>query len=94
MALAATCFDTYDCVRFTRMAKLTLSVNARVVERAKRYAQAQGTSVSGLVEKMLDLAATASGEPGEAPAVLAKLRGSLKRGSVRDYQRYLERKYR
>lgn len=76
------------------MAKLTLSVNARVVERAKRYAQAQGTSVSGLVEKMLDLAATPSDHQGEVPAVLAKLRGSLKRGSVRDYQRNLERKYR
>lgn len=76
------------------MAKLTLSVDQRVIARAKGYARAQGTSVSSLVEKMLELAATPSGQPGETPAVLEKLRGSLKRGSARDYHRYLERKYR
>lgn len=76
------------------MTKLTLSVDERVVVRAKRYARAQGTSVSRLVEKMLDLAAAPQAPSGDAPVVLARLRGSLKRGSVRDYQRYLERKYR
>jgi hypothetical protein len=76
------------------MAKLTLSVDERVVARAKAYARTQGTTVSGLVEKMLELAATPSGRPGEAPPVLEKLRGSLSRGSARDYHRYLERKYR
>ena len=76
------------------MSKLTLSVDEHVVERAKAYARAQGTSVSGLVEKMLDLAATASAGADATPAVLARLRGSLKRGSARDYHRYLERKYR
>jgi hypothetical protein len=76
------------------MAKLTLSVNERVVERAKRYAKAQGTSVSGLVERMLDLAAAPREQRGETPRVLAKLRGSLKRGSVSEYRKYLEEKYR
>lgn len=76
------------------MAKLTLSVDEGVVERAKAYAREQGTSVSGLVEKLLELAATPSAQPGRAPAVLTKLRGSLKRGSAADYHRYLERKYR
>jgi hypothetical protein len=76
------------------MAKLTLSVDAAVVERAKAYAQGQGISVSGLVEKMLDLAARPTGKTGGAPAVLSKLRGSLKRGTPADYHRYLERKYR
>jgi len=76
------------------MAKLTLSVDERVVERAKAYAREQGTSVSGLVEKLLELAAAPAGRPGDAPAVLARLRGSLKRGSGSDYHRYLERKYR
>jgi hypothetical protein len=75
------------------MAKLTLSVDERVVERAKRYARSQGTSVSGLVEKMLDLAAAPRERSGETPVVLARLRGSLKRGSVRDHRRYLEQKY-
>ncbi len=77
------------------MHKLTLSVDAAVVERAKRYAEANETSVSRLVETMLDLIATPASVSGRAPApVLARLRGSLKRGSVRDYRRHLEQKYR
>jgi len=46
------------------MPKLTLSVDAEVVARAKRYARAQGTSVSGLVEKLLGLAAPDEQPPG------------------------------
>lgn len=76
------------------MTKLTLSVDERVVARAKRYARAQGTSVSQLVEKMLDLAAAQSERATGAPPVLSKLRGSMPRGTIRDYQRYLEQKYR
>lgn len=76
------------------MQKLTLSVDARVVARAKRYARAQGTSVSRLVEKMLDLAATPGSRAADVPPVLARLRGSLKGADTADYRRYLERKYR
>ena len=75
------------------MAKLTLSVDERVIKRAKRYAQARGTSVSGLVEKMLDLAASGSDHSGIAPPVLSRLRGSLKGVDQADYHRYLERKF-
>jgi len=42
---------------------------------------------------MLDLAAAPRERPGETPRVLAKLRGSLKRGSVSDYRKYVEQKY-
>ena len=76
------------------MPKLTLSVDAEVVARAKRYARAQGTSVSGLVEKLLDLAAAPSNNRLGAAPILERLRGSLKRGARRDYHRYLEQKYR
>ena len=76
------------------MAKLTLSVDERVIRRAKKYAQARGTSVSGLVEQMLDLAASGSDQPNIAPPVLSRLRGSLKGVARPDYHRYLERKYR
>jgi hypothetical protein len=76
------------------MTKLTLSVDPRVIARAKRYARGQGTSVSGLVERLLDLAASPGGRAGDTPPVLSRLRGSLKRGTVRDYHRYLEQKYR
>jgi hypothetical protein len=76
------------------MPKLTLSVDAAVVERAKAYAIEQGTSVSALVEKMLDMAARSSSPAGPVPSVLRRLRGSLKRGEVADYYRHLEKKHR
>ena len=76
------------------MTKLTLSVDERVVARAKRYAREQGTSVSRLVEKMLDVAAGPSPTTGDMPPVLARLRGSLPGGSVADYRRHLEQKHR
>jgi hypothetical protein len=81
------------------MTKLTLSVDAHVVDGAKRYARARGTSVSKLVETLLRL--LSSRPAGQAmrpalpsPPVLTRLRGSLKRGTVREYHRHLERKYR
>lgn len=76
------------------MQKLTLGIDKDVIERAKRYARANGTSVSRLVEKMLDIAAAPAPDRGETPPVLSRLRGSLKRGTRRDYHAYLERKYR
>jgi hypothetical protein len=76
------------------MAKLTLSVDERVIERAKDYARARGTSLSGLVEQMLDLAASGAPDSQVTPPVLHRLRGSLKRVGEADYHRYLERKYR
>jgi hypothetical protein len=79
------------------MPKLTLSVDAHVVDGAKRYARARNTSVSRLVETMLRLVSTEpQGRGGAAatPPVLRRLRGSLKHGSVSDYRRHLERKYR
>jgi hypothetical protein len=76
------------------MQKLTLSVEGRVVERAKRYAQDRGTSVSRLVETYLDMLAEPAAEGGQRRPVLARLRGSMNRGGVGDYHRYLERKYR
>jgi hypothetical protein len=76
------------------MAKLTLSVDERVIDRAKKYAASRGTSVSGLVEQLLDLAASGSEHPSVEPPVLGRLRGSLKGVDIPDYRRYLEKKYR
>jgi hypothetical protein len=75
------------------MPKLTLSVDAAVVERAKEYAADCGTSVSSLVQTLLEMVASPPKSASRAP-VLAKLRGSMRRGSVADYRKYLERKYR
>ena len=83
--------------------KLTLRVDARTVERAKRYARARGTSVSRLVEgyfAALDAPAPAA-PPADAWA--ADLSPIVRRLLDRppappidedDYYRHLEEKYR
>jgi hypothetical protein len=79
------------------MSKLTLSVDEKVIARAKRYAEAQGTSVSQLVERYLDaLARPPRVADEEVPEPLRRLRGLLKgvRFDREEYIDYLERKYR
>jgi hypothetical protein len=76
------------------LTKLTLSVDDRVIAKAKRHARSQGTSVSKLVERMLDLSANSAVTTRPATPVLDRLRGSLKGGSLADYHRHLEHKYR
>jgi hypothetical protein len=88
------------------MAKLTLSVDEAVVERAKKFARRRGTSVSALVEGYLDALARPGGaRTGEGteraplpplPPVTARLAGLL-RGAKADresYRRYLGEKFR
>jgi Family of unknown function (DUF6364) len=75
------------------MPKLTLSVDKAVVRRAKRYAAAQGTSVSKLVERYLDLLARPF-DMSEAPPVLRMLRGVARGVSADAYRGHLFRKYR
>ena len=77
------------------MPKLTLSVDAAVISRAKRYAKQQGVSVSEMVEVYLAAVAN-SAQPasaGDSP-VLRSVRGILKSGTREDYRRHLARKYR
>ena len=74
------------------MPKLTLSVDERVVRRAKRYAAAQGTSVSKLVERYLDLLARPY-DMAAAPPVLRLLRGVARGTSADTYRKHLRRKY-
>ena len=74
------------------MPKLTLSVDERVVRRAKRYAAAHGTSVSKLVERYLDLLARPF-EMSEAPPVLRMLRGAARGVPPDIYRRHVSRKY-
>ena len=80
------------------MAKLTLSVDAAIVERAKRYAARHGTSVSRLVRDFLEAlsrpAGAATKVDGEVPPVLRRLRGSLRGAKVGDYHDHLAGKYR
>lgn len=75
------------------MAKLTLTVDSRIAEHAKRYARARGTSVSRLVEGYLRLLGRANAEHDEPP-VLRELRGILRGADPAAYRRHLVRKYR
>ena len=75
------------------MAKLTLSVDPKVVQQAKRYARARQTSVSRLVEDYLQILGRARLETAEPP-VLRELRGLLRRGSIGGYRRHVIHKYR
>jgi len=75
------------------VAKLTLSVDDDVIARAKRYADDRGTSVSAIVERMLDHISRPPDDTKLTPMV-ARLRGIAKGADPEDYYRYLERKYR
>lgn len=76
------------------MSKLTLSVDGRVVSRAKRYAKQRGVSVSKMVEAYLAaVAGTPSPVTQDAP-ILRLVRGSLAKADLTGYRRHLAAKYR
>jgi hypothetical protein len=76
------------------VAKLTLSVDERVVDLAKRYAERRRTSVSRLVEEYLALLSKSAG--GQETPVLGRLRGVLKGSDLdeRAYRRHIQEKHR
>ena len=85
------------CGYYTYMAKLTLSVDERIIERAKRYASRRRTSVSRLVQDYLDLLArTRPVKDEELPPVTRRLRGVLKGAKYNreEFIDHLEKKYR
>ncbi len=76
------------------MAKLTLSVDDRVVLRAKQYAKRRGVSVSKIVEAYLGaVAEPPSAATGAAP-ILRSVRGILKSADIDEYRKHLAAKYR
>ncbi len=75
-----------------RAAKLTLSVDPKVIEAAKEYALVTGTSVSQLVEDFLAAVASRPMPTSDTPALI-RLRGSLRGVEVQDYQDHLAEKY-
>ena len=76
------------------MVKLTLSVDDRVVSRAKRYAKRRGVSVSAMVEAYLAAVAEPNIPSSDAPPILRSLRGVLKHGDIGEYRKHLAAKYR
>jgi len=74
------------------VAKLTLSVDVRVVSRAKQYAKRRGVPVSEMVEASL---AAVAGPPSAAAApILRSLRGILKSADIVGYRKHLAAKHR
>ncbi len=72
--------------------KLTLSIDPAVEAAAKRYAAANDTSVSRLVERYL--AAVTGFAAGSHPSTqLQRWRGSMPEGEVEDHKDWLRRKY-
>jgi len=76
------------------VSKLTLSVNDRVVSRAKRYAKQHGVSVSDMVEAYLAAVAGRSTPAADDAPILRSLRGSLKKADLDEYRKHLATKYR
>jgi hypothetical protein len=76
------------------MAKLTLSVDDRVVSRAKQYAKRRGVSVSEMFETYLAAVADPPSSAGRPAPILRSVRGILKNADIGDYREHLATKYR
>lgn len=76
------------------MAKLTLSVDDRVVSRAKQYAKLRGVSVSEMVEAYLTAVAEPPSPAAGAVPILRSVRGVLKNADIHEYRKHLAAKYR
>ncbi len=76
------------------MSKLTLSVDDRVISRAKRYAKQRGVSISAMVEAYLAAVAEPSSPAVAETPILNSLRGSLKKADLGEYRKHLSAKYR
>ncbi len=76
--------------------KLTLRIDDRLIERAKRHARAKGRSVSQMVSDYFSLLGADPASLDESlPPVVRSLRGSLagRRIDESDYTRHLEKKH-
>lgn len=78
-------------------AKLTLSINKSVTERAKKYARRKKTSLSKLIENQLDKLTTSEKNNGISPLV-ESLSGVISakemKKAKKDYAGFLKKKYR
>jgi antitoxin component of RelBE/YafQ-DinJ toxin-antitoxin module len=77
------------------MSKLTLSVDDETIRFAKAWARKRGLSLSQAVSVFFDSLAASKKMPEEAPPILRKLTGILKKdeASVKKYHDHLESKY-
>lgn len=74
--------------------KLTLTIERGVVERARRYALRNDTSISALVGRFLSGLEGGTEADGEYPPIVSGLLGVAEGGGDEgEYRRHLERKY-
>ncbi len=73
--------------------KLTLSVDAQVIERARRYSRQHNTSISQLVSNYLAQLEAAEGESAYSPTVRQLLGILPNDADVEHYREYLEEKH-
>jgi hypothetical protein len=76
------------------MSKLTLSVDNRVILRAKRYAKLRGVSISEMVEAYLGAVVEPPSPSSRDAPILRSMRGSLNQASIDGYRKHLTSKYR
>jgi hypothetical protein len=76
------------------MAKLTLSVDHRVVSLAKQYAKRRGVSISEMVEAYLSAVAEPPSPATGAAPILRSVRGVLKNGDIDQHRKHLAAKCR
>lgn len=69
--------------------KLTLSIDKKVIERSKKYAASQNTSLSDLIESYLKSITANSGKPAEVSNRIKALRGSFKAPESFEYKNVL-----
>ena len=74
------------------MAKLTLSVDSRVVSRAKQYAKLRAVSVSEMVEAYLGAVAEPSSPATWPLRLLRSVRGVLKNADIDAYRKRFRRR--
>jgi len=69
------------------MAKLTLTIDNAIINKAKKYARNRDISLSKLVEFYFSLiTSTAEEEPNNLPAITSKLYGMAKGAKISDYK--------
>ncbi|MDZ4656023.1 MAG: DUF6364 family protein [Bythopirellula sp.] len=76
--------------------KLTLRLEEKLIQHAKRYAAATGKSLSQVVGEYFTLLQTTSSSSEKMTPTVKKLRGSLNKSEVSEegYHEYLSGKYR
>jgi macrodomain Ter protein organizer (MatP/YcbG family) len=78
-------------------AKLTLSLNSDIIERAKKYAKKKNISLSSLIESYLDKVSSKEREGPEISPLVKSLSGIISlpknHDPKKDYGNFLAKKY-